>query len=698
MKRTISLFITTLSLSVSVIAQERINVGAEIWIEPGQTEQQIDNWFSLAAQNGMKSARLFLMWNYIESEKGKYDFKLYDIAFDAAERYGLEIEATLCAIHGPAHLDKSFFGRPQFNELFSSERVMKASASYIKACVTRYSGRKSLGCWWVLNEPRRFNPQSPLATSKLHQWLKDKYSNIENLNRAWLTSYSKFTEITYNPLWEKGSYFHWPSSAIDWYLFQRDFLTWNLEWIVTEIKKWDNSHEITMNPANIFESAHLYNLPAYRKMFDIYGASMHAAWQLCFLPRNCYGFAVGGICDILKGAAPDGRFWISEMQGGNNIWSGKEAMCPDSNDLAQWVWTGIGTGARKVIYWALNYRKKGIEAGEWGLCGFKGESTDRSQMTAKINSILDDNADFFRHSRPSKGNITLVISPETMRLLLHIDAFNAGAEKFDKDAHILSLMTWYVALCECGHIPEIKYLEDYDWESEESRRTVILSDAIGIPDKCIERMKSFVHLGNTLIAEGLTGFFDDNETNRFQQKNDFEELFGGILEDLRMKDSTEIIHFYGIEKTLSAYKWIPIMKAESGKAIAIAGEECCAIENHYGAGKTIWIPACISMGTDISDPESLRNLIEHILPSASLTQPFYFAEPSPGIMLRILESGKEYITVLCNNKTETKPVTLVAPVGFKPKVIFGKSESTINERMLLTPKETIVIRWTEEQS
>lgn len=102
------------------------------------------------------------------------------------------------------------------------------------------------------------------------------------------------------------------------------------------------------------------------------------------------------------------------------------------------------------------------------------------------------------------------------------------------------------------------------------------------------------------------------------------------------------------------------------------------------------------MGTDISDPESLRNLIEHILPSASLNQPFYFAEPSPGIMLRILESGKEYITVLCNNKTETKPVTLVAPVGFKPKVIFGKSESTINKRMLLTPKETIVIRWTKE--
>lgn len=42
-------------------------------------------------------------------------------------------------------------------------------------------------------------------------------------------------------------------------------------------------------------------------------------------------------------------------------------MCPDSLDLAQWIWTGIGSGARKVVYWSLNYRKQGIEAGEWGV-------------------------------------------------------------------------------------------------------------------------------------------------------------------------------------------------------------------------------------------------------------------------------------------------------------------------------------------
>ena len=55
-------------------AQESIDIGAEVWIEPGQTPEQIDDWFRLAADNGMHSVRLFLMWNYIEEHPGTFDF------------------------------------------------------------------------------------------------------------------------------------------------------------------------------------------------------------------------------------------------------------------------------------------------------------------------------------------------------------------------------------------------------------------------------------------------------------------------------------------------------------------------------------------------------------------------------------------------------------------------------------------------
>lgn len=146
-------------------AQESIDIGAEVWIEPGQTPEQIDGWFSLAANNGMRSVRLFLMWNYIEKQPGEFDFSLYDTAFAAANRHKVRIEATLCAIHGPAWLSEKFRGRPQFNELFDSEQVLVRAAEYIRQTVTRYRDDQALESWWVLNEPRRFDPRSPLATA-----------------------------------------------------------------------------------------------------------------------------------------------------------------------------------------------------------------------------------------------------------------------------------------------------------------------------------------------------------------------------------------------------------------------------------------------------------------------------------------------------------------------------------------------------
>ena len=67
---------------------DRVNVGVEIWIEPGQSRDDIYGWFEQAAENGMRTARLFLMWNFIEISPGVFDFTLYDYAFDAAERFG----------------------------------------------------------------------------------------------------------------------------------------------------------------------------------------------------------------------------------------------------------------------------------------------------------------------------------------------------------------------------------------------------------------------------------------------------------------------------------------------------------------------------------------------------------------------------------------------------------------------------------
>lgn len=680
-------------LCTAGFSQKRIDVGAEIWIEPGQSREDIDGWFRLAADNKMLSARLFLMWNYIETAPGKFDFTLYDYAFDAAERYGVTIEPTLCAIHGPVFYSGKFAGRPQFNELFTDRGVMAHAADYIRECVTRYRGRKALGCWWVLNEPRRFDATSPLATEFLREWAAAKYGSIEEVNRAWITDYDSFDDICYNPLWTTGDYFYWPVPCVDWYQVQRDFLTFNLRWIHDCIRLYDKTTPVTMNPANVFESAHQYDLPSYSDIFDIYGASMHASWQLRFLDREQYGYAVAGISDMLKAHAPGGRFWVSELQGGNNIFSGRTPMCPDSLDLAQWVWTGIGSGARKVIYWALNYRRQGIEAGEWGLFGFRGEETDRSRVTRAMNETLQSHADFFADSEPCPDNVTLLVSPETMRLLLHIQAHKAGEPLFNADAHVKSVMMWYVALSECGIRPQMSYLRAYPWEQRGKGDVVVLTSAIGVPDDVVERMEKFVERGGFLVCEGLSGLYDEYEVCTPQTGFSMERLLGGVFEDIRYRERENMFVLDGVGE-VRGFRWKPVLRptAETASPFGRGDEGVCALRNRIGSGEVVWIAPSVALSAlDRNSTDELSALCESLLPEKSA--PFGFAKRAPGMLMRVLCNGGRYVTVVTNNRKTEGRVRIEAPEGLVPNVIFGDAAVGRRGDVRLQGRGTVVILW-----
>lgn len=693
MKRSKYILLLLVLFCSAATAQKHITVGAEIWIEPGQTREQIDEWFRLSAENGMMSARLFLMWNYIETEPNKFDFTLYDYAFDAAERYGVSLEPTLCAIHGPVFYSGKFAGRPQFNELFTDRDIMAKSAEYIRRCVTRYKDRRALECWWVLNEPRRFDATSPLATEFLQEWVRREYGTVEKLNMAWIENYGDFSDVRYNPLWTTGNYFYWPIPCVDWYRVQRDFLTFNLAWIKEQIRLYDPVTPVTMNPANVFESAHQYDLPAYRPLFDIYGASMHASWQLRFLDRELYAYSVAGISEMLRAHAPEGRFWISELQGGNNIFSGRAPMCPDSADLAQWVWTGVGCGARKVIYWSLNYRSQGIEAGEWGLFGFRGEETDRSRVTKAINGTLERYGDFFADAKPCLNDITLLVSPETMRLLLHIRAHDAGEKLYDADAHVKSAMMWYIALSERGMQPQMRYLRDYDWESKGKGSAVVLSSMIGIPSDVVPRMEAFVRRGGRLVCEGLSGLYDEYEVCTPQTGFDMENLLGGVFEDIRYRDRENIFDIDGIGR-IQGFRWRPVLRPTTASVAGCGEEGICALRNRAGEGEAVWLAPSIAMSAiDRNSTKELSAVCGKLFGDMACGQPFRFEGYAEGMLMKVLENGGRYVTVVTNSRMADGRARIVSPDGLKPKTIFGGAVVGRRGDIRLKGRETVVLLW-----
>ena len=70
-------------------------VGAQIFIEPGQTQEQIEQWFKLLAESNMTTCRIRMFGKYMKTPSGTYDFTLFDRAFKLADKYHIKVYATL---------------------------------------------------------------------------------------------------------------------------------------------------------------------------------------------------------------------------------------------------------------------------------------------------------------------------------------------------------------------------------------------------------------------------------------------------------------------------------------------------------------------------------------------------------------------------------------------------------------------------
>ncbi len=676
-------------------AQERIDVGAELWIEPSQTEAEVEGWVKTMAENKMRSARAFLMWNYIETAPKVYDFHLYDALFRAAERYGVEIEATLFCTHAPVFYCKKYGYSSQRHVLYYSKEIKALSDDFVRECVVRYRDSKALGSWWILNEARSFKANDPYTVEFTQNWLRNKYGTIEALNREWIADFESFEEVKYDLMWQSNKAFVWNTAHRDWVDISRDILTHTFAEITKTVRKYDQKTPVTSNPADFFGSLDRYDLTTLRGVFDIFGASMHAAWQLRMMSREKFAYSTAGICEILRAHAPNNHFWVGEMQAGNNIFSGRTPICPERADLAQWVWSGIGTGARKVIYWSANYRRQSGEAGEWGVFGFKGEDTDRSLVTKEINEVIENNNDFFKASKPELSNITLILSPETQRMLRHIRMEKVGVPETEPNSQVYTTFHWFEALSERGYQPQMRYFSDYEWEKRGAGDVVIVANAFAFPSSIVPRMVEFVKRGGKVVLEGLVGFYNENEVCTSLSQFDLEPLVGGVYEDIRYRETPQYFNIEDIGKVLG-HAWHPILRATAptARVIGEGAEGAVALHNKIGNGEVYWISPSVSM-SQLKKGESneLSHLADVLLSEQLAKQPFRFAGYTNGALLRVLRSGNEYVTILTNNLRTPCSLKLIAPKGMTATPIFGTAKFNKSGKVTLGDRETLVLRW-----
>ena len=637
-------------------------IGAQVFIEPGQTAKDIDDWFRILEENEMTVCRIRMFETHMRKPDGTWDFSLYDEAFRAAERHQVNVFATLF----PADDTVGGFKYPKI------EAHLLEIAGYVQGLVTHFKTFPALYGWVLQNEPGTGGsyPDNDLS---------------RRIRKEWQAARPK---STYSSKGFKEAHF-------DYEEFQRYYTTWFLNWYAQEVSKYDPGRHLHVNNHAIFSNFPEYDFPAWRAFLTTLGASSHPSWHFSMFKREQFTLAMSANNEIIRTGAGPLSFWLTELQGGNNLYSGGKPICPTKEETTQWLWTTLGAGAKGVIFWALNPRAATDEPGEWALITFQREASDRLTAAHEVLRTLKANPSLFANAKPLRAGVTLLLARETF--WTDKKQKLGGAEQYEARAGgavMKSALAWYEALMENGIPSDLAEMDAFDWEQPSYKgQVLILAHQLAIPSRDWARLARFTERGGKLIVEGATGYFDEHQVCVMQTGFPLADLLGGQISEFRaLGERFDVTLLDG--SVLPAHLWRGTIKNITGKPLSTQNAEVFATRHAFGQGETLWIPSLIGMGAWQRDNAPLARLARQETLGVIPMLPVLFKKQEKLALLKTLSSGDGFVTVMVNKDKTAKKIPLLVKKGLKPALLFSDKGGKIStSSATLAPEETLVVRW-----
>lgn len=154
-------------------------------------------------------------WGMLEPEEGRFEWAVFDEAFDKAEQMGIKIILGTPTATPPMWLVDKYpdilpvnengervrFGGRQ-HRCYHSPRFRKYAAAVVEALAKRYGHRPGLFAWQIDNELAAEHKYCCCDTCRalFQSFLKDKYKTVDALNKRWMNvfwsqQYSDFSQI-----------------------------------------------------------------------------------------------------------------------------------------------------------------------------------------------------------------------------------------------------------------------------------------------------------------------------------------------------------------------------------------------------------------------------------------------------------------------------------------------------------------------
>jgi len=637
-------------------------IGAQVIIEHGQSAEEIDALFATLQKSNMTVCRIRMFEAYMHDGNGNWNFAEFDEAFRAAERHHIKVLATLFPM-----VEFTNIGGFKFPD---SETHLASVANYIAHVVPHFSNYKSFAGWVLMNEigSGRAPFGKPLTDAKFTEWKnRDIVKSFDANGRPIMPFYEERFLVDYN--------------------------TWYLQWLKSEVRKYDSNSHLHVNTHAIFDTYGEYNFTKWRGILDSFGGSAHASWHFGNFTRNNYHYAMAANSEILRSGAGNKPWLMTELQGGNNIWSGGNPMCPTAREIEQWMWTVIGTGGKGLIFWSLNGRTAGIEAGEWALLDLQNKPTERMEAAAKIAKVVQQHADFLSIAKVAESGVNILYTRESLWAERRAETVGATYAGRKPGAAMKSVIGFYEAFGQLGIQANIKCVDEFDFTTTDNRgKVIVLAHQIALSAEYATKLETFVKSGGLLVVEGLTGFYNQHMQLQLSVNNPFLAVLGGNLKDVKMHANQPYLRFQNLKSTLPVHWWQGTIDSKESKAISENSDgHILATVNELGHGKVIWLPSLVAIEAhETQNFEPLMQFVSEFISPVLFENVLTFAKPYKGLLMQQLENGGKKLIVLINKSDKNQSVRFnKSPLSFIS--VFSEPQKVFRNTIKIQPEETLVL-------
>lgn len=665
-------------------------IGSQLYINKGDTAEQVRGWIDKMSENGLRLVRLFMIWDQLEPEQDVWNFEVYDACFDRAAEHGMGVIPTLMCVSPPGWMKIS--GGTQDIADLDDPSFRKKAMSYVEKLAMHYCEHPALHSWILWNEPSRTISQSKFDRKDFAKFLREYYhDNIAELNRVYFNTYTSFEEF------EEGTNQSAESLEFKGYAEKLDFMRYTvynmncrLSEIAEAVRKVDCVHPVHVNP-------HALAYPQYQsgqsvfeeaKTVDFIGCSAHPSWHSIRFPQEKIGLSVAYFADLMKSAVKGERFWVSELQGGTNIFSGLTYLCPSAADIRQWLWESFGSGAEAVLFWCFNVRNSGFEGGEWGLLNQLGEPSRRLMAVKETADIIAKNQALFDRVSACKPDIWILYSDISI-MLSQVEARDAAYIDNPRNPYraIDSVVGAYLMCAELGYSVRMINEEGLRSGKLPEGACLIMPGCYALEKGTAEAVAEFVKEGGTVLADGLCGMKDAFGFLDFASTELLSHVFGAAVEDIEADKNDFYLEFAG-ENLPGWFLRLMLKQANTAQVEACFADKTTAVvRNRYGKGTAVRIGTVMFQQYLCRPSEEWKQWLKN---TVALKQEIYLENPDAQLRLKVLTGEAEELCIIINRGAE-KTAALNIPENREINVIYGMDcEALHSEKNNISVKEDSV--------